>query len=215
MPPKLRLRYDLLLLLSLLLGIVLTPVLDHSDWRRLVLGAILFTPVILSTVRLSQIKMWMWPAVLLMLSVLVFAIASDIFANRMLRGIHWGLMSAFFALTAVGLFLHLKNSSSVSEAQLHTAVSIYLLLAYTWAAFYYAMVNLYPDSFQLGTNSTDYQTALLYFSLVTLSTVGYGDVVPLSGEARMLASLEAVTGVLYVAITVAILVSGYRRRSSD
>jgi hypothetical protein len=54
MPAKLRLRYDLLLLLSLLLVIVLTPVLDHGDWRRLVLGAILFLPVILSTVRLAD-----------------------------------------------------------------------------------------------------------------------------------------------------------------
>jgi len=77
------------------------------------------------------------------------------------------------------------------------------------------MVNLYPGSFQLGTNSTDRQSDLIYFSLVTLSTVGYGDIVPLTGEARMLAALEGVTGVLYIAITVAILVSGYRRTSSD
>jgi len=77
------------------------------------------------------------------------------------------------------------------------------------------MANLYPGSFQLGTNSTDRQSDLIYFSLVTLSTVGYGDILPLTGEARMLAALEGVTGVLYIAITVAILVSGYRRTSSD
>jgi len=77
------------------------------------------------------------------------------------------------------------------------------------------MANLYPGSFQLGTNSTDRQSDLIYFSLVTLTTIGYGDIVPLTGEARMLAALEGVTGVLYIAITVAILVSGYRRTSSD
>jgi hypothetical protein len=180
-----------------------------------VLGAILFLPVILSTVRLSQIKVVIWPAVLLMLSALVFAIASDISPNRMLYAIHLGLLSAFFALTAVTLFSFLKNSPTVSREQLLTAVSIYLLLAFTWAELYYAMITLCPVSFKIGTNSTDLQTALLYFSLVTLSTVGYGDVVPIGGEARMLAALEAVTGVLYVAITVAILVSGYRRGSSD
>jgi hypothetical protein len=215
MTAKLRLRHDVLLLLSLLLVIVLTPVLDHGDWRRLVLGAILFIPVTLSTVRLSQVKVWIWPAVLLMLSALVFAVASEIFANPMLRGIHWGLLSAFFALTAVGLFSYLKNSPIVTEAHLYTAASIYLLLAYTWATFYYAIVYFHPGSFQLGANSSDPETSLLYFSLVTLSTVGYGDVVPLSGEARVLAALEAVTGVLYVAITVAVLVSGYKRKSLD
>ena len=147
-----------------------------------------------------------------MLGALVFLVASDIFANQLLSGIHWGFVSAFFAVAAVGLFSYLENSRSVSRAHLYTAVSIYFLLAYTWAALYFAMVDLYPGSFQLG---TDRQSDLLYFSLVTLTTVGYGDVVPLSGEARMLAALEAVTGVLYIAITIAILVSAYRRGSSD
>ena len=56
---------------------------------------------------------------------------------------------------------------------------------------------------------------LLYFSLITLSTIGYGDIVPLSGEARMLSALEGVTGVLYIAVTVAILVSSFRSERSD
>ena len=81
---KLRLRPDLLLLLSLLLDLLLIPVLDHGDWRRLLLGALVSIPVILSTVRLSQIRVRIGPAVLLMLGALVFAVASNIFANRVL-----------------------------------------------------------------------------------------------------------------------------------
>jgi hypothetical protein len=215
MSAKLQLRPDRLLLLSLLLVILLNPVLDHGDWRRLLLSALVFIPVILSTVRLSQIRVRIWPAVLLMLGTLVFAVASNIFANRVLSGIHWGFLAAFFALTAARLFSYLHNSRSISLAELNTAVSIYLLLGATWAALYGAMEALHPGSFQLGTQSTDRQSDLLYFSLVTLSTIGYGDIVPLTGEARMLAALEGVIGVLYIAITVAILVSGYRRGSSD
>ena len=70
MSAKLQFRPDSFLLLSLLLVIVLNPVLDHGDWRRLVLDALMFIPVILSTVRLSQIRVRIWPAVLLMLSCL-------------------------------------------------------------------------------------------------------------------------------------------------
>src|SRR5262252_209891 len=84
MPAKLRFRADLFLLLSLLLVILLNPVLDHGDWRRLALGALVFIPVILCTVRLSQIRVRIGPAVFLMLGVLVFAVASSIFANRVL-----------------------------------------------------------------------------------------------------------------------------------
>jgi hypothetical protein len=51
--------------------------------------------------------------------------------------------------------------------------------------------------------------------LITLSTIGYGDIVPLSGEARILAALEGVTGVLYIAITVALLVSRFRSEPLD
>src|SRR6516225_12326385 len=150
MSAKLQLRPDLLLLLSLLLVILLNPVLDHGDWRRLLLGALVFIPVILSTVRLSQIRVRVWPAVLLMLGALVFAVASNTFANRVLDGIHWGFLAAFFALTAVRLFSHLHNSRSVSRADLYTAVSIYLLLGATWAALYSVMEALHPGSFQLG-----------------------------------------------------------------
>jgi hypothetical protein len=49
----------------------------------------------------------------------------------------------------------------------------------------------------------------------TLSTIGYGDIVPLTGEARILAALEGVTGVLYIAITVALLVGRFRSELSD
>ena len=59
-------RPDLLLLLSLLLVIVMYPVLDHGDVRRAILGVLMFVPLLLSTVRLSERKGWVWPTALLM-----------------------------------------------------------------------------------------------------------------------------------------------------
>jgi len=50
----------------------------------------------------------------------------------------------------------------------------------------------------------------LYFSLVTLTTLGYGDIVPVRPFARSLATLEAAAGILYIAITVARLVAAYQ-----
>jgi hypothetical protein len=215
MPPKPELRTDLLLPLSLLLVILLTPAMDHGDWRRLALAALMLIPVILSTAQLSRIRIWVWPTVLLMLCYLVFLVASMISANQLVNGIHWGFLAVFFAVTATSLFSYLKNSRSIGRAQLYTAVTIYLLLGVTWAALYCAMDAFYPGSIQLGSHTTDRQSALLYFSLITLSTIGYGDVVPQSGEVRILAALEGVTGVLYIAITVAILASNYRREPSN
>ena len=67
----------------------------------------------------------------------------------------------------------------------------------------------------LASAAADRHAELLYFSLVTLSTIGYGDVIPLDGEVRILAALEGIAGVLYIAITVALLVSAYRPRADS
>ena len=210
MHTKLQSRPDLFLLLSLLLAILLTPVLDRDGWRRLVLAGVTFIPVIISTVRLSQIKSWVWPSVSLMLVNMAFVVAGNTFRSRALTGIRWALLAAFFALTAVGLFSYLRSSRIVTQAHLYTAVNIYLLLALLWATLYLALDAFDPGSIQVGSHPAERETNLLYFSLVTLSTIGYGDIVPLSGESRILAALEGVTGVLYIAITVALLISRFR-----
>jgi hypothetical protein len=205
----------LLLLLSLLAAILLTPVLNQDNWRRLVLAAVTFIPVIVSIVRLSQIKGWVWPAVLLAFGNLIFVVAGNTFHSPTLTGVRWGFLAAFFALTAAGLFSYLRNSRSVARAQLYTAVNIYLLLGLLWTALYLAIDAFSPGSIQIGSHPADRQAELLYFSLVTLSTIGYGDIVPVNGEARILAALEGITGVLYIAITVALLVGRFRSDSAD
>ena len=179
------------------------------------LATVTFIPIVLSIIRLSQIKSWVWPSVLLALGNVLFVLAGNTFRSRTLSGIRWGFLAAFFALTAAGLFSHLRNSRTVAQAQLYTAVNVYLLLGLLWATLYLAIDAFSPGSIQIGSHSADRQTELLYFSLVTLSTIGYGDVVPLGGEARILAALEGVTGVLYIAITVALLVSRFRHEPLD
>ena len=192
------------------------PVLDHGDIRRLILALIMFVPVILTTVRMSQIKAWVWPSVVLMSGTFILAVADTFLPNRMLAGFKWGVLTAFFGQSVAGLFRYLKNSRSIGNAHLYTAISIYLLLGMQWFALYSAIEVLRPGSILHSTSvATDRHSELLYFSLVTLSTIGYGDIVPLHGEVRMLAALEGITGVLYVAITVALLVSAYKQQSSS
>jgi hypothetical protein len=97
-------------------------------------------------------------------------------------------------------------------------VSLYILLG----VFYYAIFNLietvHPHSFmETAASSPDKVTrhSLLYLSLITLTTLGYGDIVPVTPAARMFAAFEAITGVLYIAITVARLVSAYQKTDNN
>ncbi|HXO36330.1 MAG TPA: ion channel [Candidatus Acidoferrales bacterium] len=206
-------RPDLLLFLSLLLAILLTPVLNEDNWRRLVLATVTFIPIVLSVVRLSQIRRWVWPSVLLALCNAIFVVAGNTFPSPILTGIRWVFLAAFFGLTAAGLFSYLRNSRAVAHAELYTAVNIYLLLGLLWAAIYLAIDAFSPGAIRMGSGPADRQTELLYFSLITLTTVGYGDIVALSGTARILTALEGVTGVLYIATTVALLVGRFKIES--
>ncbi len=162
-----------MLLLSLLLVILMHPVLDHGELRKLILGVLMFVPVILATVSLSQIKDWLWPTVLLMSVAFVFGVAGALFPNPALVGTKWVLLTAFFGLAVVGLFSSLKNARSVTSAHLHTAVSIYLLLELAWFARYSAIDLFYPSSIlRSSTAMVDRPSELLYFSLITLTTMG-------------------------------------------
>jgi hypothetical protein len=206
-------RLELLLLLLLVLVILVYPAQDHGDINRLALGALMFVPVILATAKLARMKDRAWPSVILALGILVFAVIGTFIHRPAIEGTRWVLLAAFFALTVVSLFTYLKSAHSITHANLYTAVSIYLLLGFLWFALYSAIDLVYPGSIaHLDATMTDRSSELLYFSLVTLSTIGYGDIVPRNGEVRMLAALEGISGVVYIAITVALLVSAYKQQ---
>jgi uncharacterized membrane protein len=83
-----------------------------------------------------------------------------------------------------------------------------------FAQVYLLMLAWNPDSFTLPVAAADRSPHLLqndmtYFSLVTLATVGYGDILPRSETARMMAMIEAVVGQFYVAVIVAVFVGMY------
>lgn len=165
-------RPDLLLLLSLVLVIVVYPVLDHGDARRLILGVLMFVPLLLATVRLSERKGRVWSPVLLMAVTFLVAVVSTFFPLPALVGLKWALLTAFFGLTVYGLFPYLKNARSVTDEHLYTAVSIYLLLGMQWFALYSSIDVFFPGAIlQNNAALTDRQSELLYFSFVTLSTI--------------------------------------------
>jgi hypothetical protein len=86
-------------------------------------------------------------------------------------------------------------------------ISAYLLLGMMWAGAYALVETLHPGSFSGAVDVAGGHRGWVYFSFVTLTTVGYGDILPVHPAARSLAMLEAVTGPLYIAILLARLVS--------
>lgn len=115
---------------------------------------------------------------------------------------------------AVGILVYVFGRGSVTLDGIFAAIAAYLLIAIAFAHVYLLLLASAPDSFRLPepiTESTDAALAssMVYFSFVTIATLGYGDVLPHTDVARMLAVIEAVVGQFYVAVIVALLVSKF------
>jgi len=118
------------------------------------------------------------------------------------------------ALYAVfGLLLYVLRSSAISIEHLYAALSAYLLVGVFLGVLYWALEDAWPASIVM-TSQTSQPFSLIegiYFSFITLATVGYGDIVPGSDVVRGLAIVEAMAGQFYLAVMIARLMSLYMR----
>jgi hypothetical protein len=120
-----------------------------------------------------------------------------------------GILLVLFVVA--NLLRFVLTAPSVSIEVLCASISAYLLLALLWTFAYWLVAELIPGAFAFNVSAAADKSIQgfngLYFSLITLCTVGYGDITPVSGVARMLAAMEAMTGLLYVAVLLARLVA--------
>lgn len=115
------------------------------------------------------------------------------------------VLATFAPLTAVTLGMVLRRGP-VTRRRIEGAVAVYVLVGLTWAQAYALVAHGHPGAFN-GATSGDALDGWIYYSFVTLTTMGYGDITPVHPAARSLAIVEALIGQLYPAILLARLVS--------
>ena len=116
-------------------------------------------------------------------------------------------MSHFF-FAGTFLILYLIKADTADIEMISAAVCYYLLVGINWGFIYQLIELTGPGSFQFGqTGSENVTFDLLYFSFVTMTTLGYGDIQPISEPARAWAILQALFGQFFIAVVVARLVA--------
>ncbi|HEY2773882.1 MAG TPA: ion channel [Candidatus Binatia bacterium] len=206
-------RHDLLLLVYLVLLIIVYPLLDQGTLNRSVFAMILGMALLLAMLSVSVKEGPTLPMSILFGVAFVLRVIDYAEATPILQALQWGALTLFFGFAVRAMFVHLFEAKTISDGHLYASASGYLFLALLWFAMYQVIETLRPGSFVTGgAPAGDHPSVLLYFSIVTLTTVGYGDIVPVWGLARMLAAVEAMIGVLYIAITVALLVGRHHER---
>ena len=124
---------------------------------------------------------------------------------------------ALIAFVVANLLRFVLRAPSVNTEVICASISAYLMLGLLWTVAYWLVAQVNPNAFAFNTGPKETMSGFnaFYFSFITLSTVGYGDITPVSRIARWLAATEAMTGLLYVTVLIARLVSLYSTPKSQ
>jgi hypothetical protein len=154
---------------------------------------------------------------------LIIAVAamavSEISQDQLAMTIELGLRMVFVAYVVTAMTLEiLRQGDAVTLDTIAGAACVYMLLGVLWAAGYALLEHLRPGSFTIPDDwimpGHQLGPALVFFSYVTLTTVGYGDIRPAGPAAAGMAVVEAIVGQLFLAVTIARLVGQHLSRRS-
>lgn len=197
------------LLITLVLLFAITPFVQGLQYGRIIEAALMTLLLLSAVLAVAGPRSTFWGILLV----------TPALAGRWLHHINPELFPLPFFNVAALLFMsyvigHLLRfvltTAKVNHETLCASISAYLMIGLLWAICYVLLAQINPNAFEFSRpGQTMDSFNAFYLSFVTLSTVGYGDVTPISRGARMLAVMEAITGMFYIAVLVARLVSIY------
>jgi voltage-gated potassium channel len=196
-------RYTFLFYL-LLLTFVVNPLMAVIRPRGHALDLFLWLNLVAAAVGIRTRRGW----VLAVLG-LVAVLGLEMSTHRRIGALSyalWALLALIAAATAIRFTLHARE---VGAEQMYAALSAYLLTGLFFGAIHWSVEDIWPGSYAASTGAPLTPSTAIYFSFVTLATVGYGDVVPAREVSRGVAMFEALAGQLYLAVLIARLVSVY------
>ncbi|MGD9081519.1 MAG: ion channel [Desulfobacterales bacterium] len=205
----------LFLIVFMVALIVLGPFTEPFIRLR-VFMELFFSIIFIATIyAVSQKKLHIIIAVILLIPTLLAVWTEDVPANNTLLTIGYLCGLTLFGFAVISILNFIFSEQQVTRQTISAAVAVYLLLALMWTFIYRLIENLYPESFAVAHDKLLLaENIYLYFSLVTITTLGYGDITPIGNHAVSFAVLEAITGQIYLVVVVAWFVGMYVSRKS-
>jgi ion channel len=207
------------LLIALAVLLVCAPFVEELEGGRLILSA-LFSLVLLAAVfAVANRKRPLAIALILAVPAITGRWISH-FRPELVHPAVFLVCALLLLAFVIWHMLHfILRAPVVTMEVLCASIAVYLMLGLMWTVAYWLVDQVTPGgAFSFNTERGGHSMngfSGFYFSFITLSTVGYGDITPVSRAARWLAAMEATTGLLYVAVLIARLVSLYSKGKSD
>lgn len=207
------------LLLALVTLLVVQSFMTADSLTQRTIINIMMLLVVLSSIRsFTRSRRRLRAAISLGIAAFLLSLVAERDASVLMNSLIFTIYIAIFLLLISALAEDVFAGNDVNLNRILGAVCIFFVLGMLWAFIYSLLETLQPNSFSSDAlkNTQGVRQNLVgeffYFSNVTLTTLGYGDIVPLSKPARTLATLEAMMGQLYIAIIIAHLVGLYVAR---
>ena len=201
---KRRFLYLLVMILSLL---VISPLVDEFIRLRFLIDIFWSAVFVAAVYAISHKKGHLFIGALL-----AFFMLGSVWSRYFLE--HTGLYvfgdicgAVFFGLAIFHILIFIYNQHQVSSDLIMGAVLVYLLMGVVWTFIISIVETLHPGSYAMTQIESGRLTEhFLYYSFVTMTTLGYGDITPVTRLARSLCILQAVIGQVYLVVAVAWLV---------
>ncbi len=198
------------LLFLVFVTIFIVPMLP-VNWHQLSFQT-LFTFIFLISAMAAQTQRR--PIFILAVSLAVINWLSEILGMVILERISTYLTLIFFIAIVIKLIIQIAGVKKVTAQVILEAINSYLLLGLVFAIIINAIAVIDPNAFSFQSEimtdpSVSQFSEFLYYGFVTMTTLGYGDVVPLTPAAKSVAMLTAVGGQIYIAVIIALLVGKY------
>jgi len=197
----------LILLILIISMLVLTPFLDEFVSTRILMDVFL-TAIFIAIIYAIGSKRFQTIIASVLAMPLIITTWSAYFVEATSISLLTKIFGAFFfAYAAINILRIIAKSEKVSKETIFAAIVAYLLIALMWAFLYMILELVSPGSFSFPDKEHWGESMQFeYFSFVTITTLGYGDITPLTDKASALAMIEAVVGQIYLVVLVAWLV---------
>lgn len=220
-----RYKYEMLLAAQLLLAVI-SPLFSSTANARTIIDIAISVVFVTAIYVISNSRKHFIIGLVLMVPAFILIWGVKLYYIQTLEYISLIGSALFFCYVTWLILVDIFRAKLVSLDIIAGGISVYLFLGNIYGLIYALIGKLDPDAFSipeltasyLGDNIGDVSSAM-YFSFVTLTTLGYGDITPISSFARTLAYLEAAMGQFYLTVLIAGLVgvhiaSSYKGGSS-
>ena len=193
------------LLASILLVFFIVPVAFDYGLLSIVNLEILFLLILIFSIFLHQHDTKLFKVTVV--SLIIILINIFFFDNKQSVSQYF-LKILIVSITIVELFKEIFKTKIIDSHIISSAISIYVLVGIFWYLLFMFLLMIDPDSFDIRNfNPEMVSIDMIYFSFTTLTTLGYGDITPLSYTAKMWSITEAMMGVMFLAIMISRVVS--------